>query len=410
MTTGVLTIDHRVGPYQAGTYYQKIWTGEDRGQQTQNWEFPLQIRHFEKFSVSWSQGKQQKKSLRGEHNYTMQLQKWNDPTLESGYYTGYTCFYLQGGNMWGPNAQLDLWDANDTNALTEKLRQKINGSSLNLGLTLSQSHKTLHMIADISKRIRKSLHLARIAEIKLQKSLKYANRKKDVTRDRRIKAVYRRRLKNAFDVLAGDNQSMKSNREKVASNELMYVYGIAPLLNDVKGGAEYLAHLHSEPHGATFVVRKTKRLETNYPETDQYPTSCENLSRRQIKAIVSEVDAVELLGLRDIPNMIYENLIYSFVLDWFLPIQSWLTAKSTNRGLKAEFVVSHKHRITVKGCSRPHMNSQFSGTFLTMTRTVVFDIETPMPEFIPLSKAASWQRCTNSVALLVMALSGKTYA
>lgn len=303
------------------------------------------------------------------------------------------------GTTWGgvyTSVPLNLWSSNDDLALFGKLREKVAGSDFNAGVFLGEGHQALKMIATNATKIYKALS-----------------------------AVRKGRVADAAHILTGSKFESNRNyfksgfdRKTIANNWLELQYGWLPLLSDVKGGAEFLAHHLSVPLTYKTVVRREVKNDnatilTGSPTAAYFPMA-KALSRGQVIAFLKEKDVIGLSGLTDPLSVAWELLPYSFVVDWFIPIGNYLQARGLAQALTGTFVTTKTNRSEVGGYKGKTLsnapaagssivsikNAKYSYIAITVNRTVSSTLSVPLPSVKPLSKVASWRHAANAVALL----------
>lgn len=105
-------------------------------------------------------------------------------------------------------------------------------------------------------------------------------------------------------------------------------------------------------------------------------------------------------------SVAWELTPWSFVVDWFIPIGDWLTARGHAQGLKGTFITSDKKTGVANTPTGDFTLNQYTWIspcyrHIVFDRTISFVLGVPMPTLKPLAKAASWRHCANAVALLV---------
>lgn len=272
-----------------------------------------------------------------------------------------------------PPYPTDPWTTNDWNKLINKLYSKVKGSDFNAAVFTSQLGQTLGGITDAALRIAKAWKLAR-----------------------------RGKFGSASVALTGKS---RGPRGKLASNWLELQYGWLPLLGDVNDAMELIANQRYAPKFPTIRVRSFKANET-VTSTNVAWAFSQTLHREQILYTPSEaLTFTEILGLNDPYSVVWENLPYSFVLDWFLPIGPWLEAASAARTLRGSFV----HTTTVvnetKGASGKNgwtiLGSDVSRKNVTVNRELLTNLTPKYPSWKPFAVAMDpLTRCLNALALL----------
>jgi hypothetical protein len=290
-----------------------------------------------------------------------------------------TCF----GGYSSPSP-LVSWTDNDTIQLVSKLRTAIAGSDFNAAVFLAEGSEALTMIAQ---------NATKIYEM--------------------YRAIRKGNFLQATAVLGVSNRGRRRFHQpgNWSDNLLELQYGWRPLLSDVYGGAEFLAHQLNSPLVKTYKVgkkiprpRSTFTWETTSPSICG-PESYDGFSGRSIIARISEVNVAQLSGLLNPEVVLWELVPFSFVADWFIPIGSWLSSRGLASSLTGTFVTSYLERKTVHGLvgrSGWIISNASAYTFerVFAGRTVSSSLDVPMPGFKPLGKVASWEHCLNAVALL----------
>lgn len=273
------------------------------------------------------------------------------------------------------------WGSNDDLALLGKLSNRIQGDSFNAAVFLGEGKESLQTIAQAAIRIRRSL-----------RDLRHGN------------------VLGATEALLGDRKRHSYNKsakqmsdEYVSSNWLQLQYGWMPLLNDVYGAAGHLAYMQNRPQVLKYRARKERNfsVELKSGGTTESGTA---FVGKTIKALVSKVDEVGLLGLKDPASLAWELLPYSFVIDWFIPVGNYLDRLNLNRSLTARYVTSYYYRQTSTSVyfdqSFAFGLATFNHTQIRTGRSVSSSLNVPLPSIKPWEKIASWKHAANALALL----------
>lgn len=122
---------------------------------------------------------------------------------------------------------------------------------------------------------------------------------------------------------------------------LEYSYGWRPLLGDIYGAAELLAHMHLENKPS--VVRgaaKRENLEVLLADTEglhavgNVKSDYKALCVLQFDMTDTALSALRQTGISNPALLAWELLPYSFVLDWFVPVGQYLENLNASAGLK----------------------------------------------------------------------------
>jgi hypothetical protein len=317
------------------------------------------------------------------HSYSMSDQLLNDQVFEYSAYPPTTWQTCTGLNSGFTNAIgfTDPWGSNDDIALLGKLREAVAGSSFNAGVFLAESKPALAMIADSATRIYNA-----------------------------YKAARKGNFAHASTLLVRGTPRERLGRKTVANSWLELQYGWLPLLSDCHEGAQFLAHHLNWPlQTRVRVSRKVKLV----PKPSNYGMSIfapESARRKTIIAYISEKSVAQLSGLVDPLSIAWEVVPYSFVVDWFIPIGNYLSARGLASSLTGLFVTSDKKfekwngLYTSASATYPRSfrngNAGVGNTKISFSRTVSASLSVPLPTSKGLEKAASWRHCANAVALL----------
>lgn len=191
-------------------------------------------------------------------------------------------------------------------------KAKANRQDVNLTLALVEQQKTVQGLIDIA--------------VKLGRAIKFFKR--------------RWRLNSG----SLDNPIGKSMGE-LGDAWLAFQYGIMPLIQDVYGTAELVEkgfdlkpwiHVTSkvtEPYG----IPRRAGYDDIYPALDDGQEAawwCGAFTRLDYRISDPTLYAMGQVGLTDPLSILWELVPFSFVIDWFLPIGTWLQSLSSSIGLQ----------------------------------------------------------------------------
>lgn len=386
-----------------GTYELKQWAGGDRpsvmvAKSYEDYWIPLPMG---KYANRRRLKKTPKLVDRTPHNYDMTYTLWRDREYMFETFDPYPPHDLQSRatrtfrSIYGDGYSIGygVWSANEDIALLGRLREQVAGSDFNAAVFLGEGRQTLNMIAENATRISKALTYF--------KHLRFAD---------------------AVRVLAGSNlrQSAKPNsRERgitskdVANRWLEFSYGARPLLNDVYGGAQFLAQSLNRGVVQSYRARLKKplTLDLNFTGGDVGTARwfAEASTKGQLVATLSEINVPGLVGLQDPLSLGWELLPYSFVADWFIPIGSYLAARGLAQSLSGTFVktITRREVLSVRSTGYSTVNTRmlnpawYDSRKITVKRTVTGSLDVPLPRIKPLAEVPSWWRAANAVSLLV---------
>lgn len=236
----------------------------------------------------------------------------------------------------------------------------------------------------------------------------------------------------------------KTVRENASAYMLETKYGWLPLLNDVKSAAEKVASvILDEP--TPFIVRARANGKMNYAGNGDLTSDPVNTAHWNsflvdgIRAqyvvrykFQSEYLAMAAsLGLTNPMAVIWETVPFSFLVDWFIPVGTWLENLSAFHGLAVQSCVlsvvrtqvsryshSGKPALTVyetffpQGIETTYIKRQTVSTggvyefkSNAFTRTILADV--PAPQLLMESKDFTWEKAAVVAALLQQGASHK---
>lgn len=338
------------------------------------------------------------------HNYTM-----NTSMVRQGLGNALTAIRQRSDGSWEtattettPEAWCGLpvfthtWSSQDDYVLLEKLRSKVAGSDFNTGVFLGESREAVKMIGQKASQIARALRYAKRGQlVDAAKALGVSPRAS-------LRPQHRRKGRET------------SPGATAASNWLELQYGWLPLLKDVHGGAEFLAHHLNVPLKKRYRVRRLAKGTAQSASPVNYSLGsgfCE--TRGQLIAIVSEADVAQLTGLQDPATIAWELLPFSFIADWFVPVGSWLSSRGLRSALTGTFIKTLYRVNYARGyVETPHsypyaVPKDYETREVTVSRQVTSELAVPMPSVVPLNEVLSWKRAANAVALITVLASGR---
>ena len=432
MTTGSYTNDSTIpqawydtgyygGTNPIGRYRTKSWVGQDsppRERLLVDLADGVAVRYVdhrgrERYFRSSIRPPKRSRRLE-EHSYSMSATDEFHPscnlTLLGDYggtrtFTGVTPFRLfggyqaqSGGGFAGGNSV--QFTANDDINLINRLKTAVRGSDFNMGNFLGEGHETLRMIGDSALTIASSLRSLRKGDVYTATRTLLKNGK----------PLYGRTL---------DRVAVRRGAaSQLSSNWLALNWGWMPLLQDMRSGAELLAHKLNVPFSRRVRVASSKRA----PHVYDYATMAGGwFARKQIIAILSEPESIpKMMGLLDPEVVAWELTPFSMLVDYVVPIGSWLEARAFASGLTGKFITTSIKECVVESISLgktyervpgypSHYEGDTKGAYrrqITLDRVVSTSLEVPKPKVQPLDKIFSFRHCVNALALLAQVAKG----
>jgi len=272
----------------------------------------------------------------------------------------------------------DNWSSSDQLKLVNKLRARCVGK-WNPSQFAAGTKQTVQMIGETASEVRKYLRYLKTGQ--LRKAVK----------------MFEKYRPSDFGV---------PKAETVSNAHLQLQYGWMPLLSDSFEGAHYLAQ-NLMPRRHTIKVRYRRALSCTESSALYKFDAVSSMIKGQLIAHISEDLPWEYItGLSDPESFLWEACPWSFVADWFIPIQTYLEARCFARTVKGQFVTTISKDIKLRDL-RPSPSTPlfrlvdpYHFRFLKVDRTVSSTLNVALPEFKPLDTVPSMRRALNSLALL----------
>lgn len=410
-------------PGLVGSYYSRTWSGANAPKRTKpanlsdgfTYLVPKyrsqggksSIIGYEERHRFYKRPTNDPRSVLGEHDYSM-----TSVRSTSDIYT--RRFPCEAGTLNHPfrtetyssdgfvrSSATQRWTPNDDIALYGALREAIQGDDFNLGVTLGEGRESLQTIADGATRIAKSLRALKkgratqawnhlVVGRPKTGSVTYYKDGKPLPRIPRVK----------------DIPVKEVTRDWVAGSWLQFQYGWRPLIQDVHSAARHLAHMLNSPRNKTYrVTKRVKAIDMQPYISIYYPSTFESYTRKSIVARVRTVDEVGLLGLKDPASVAWELVPYSFVVDWFIPIGNYLSAKELSRRIAGTFIISTKvytKRVGLRQTDQIRGGEGTSCEYVTLNRTIHSSLPSVnLPTVTSYDKIATWTHAASAISLIL---------
>lgn len=270
-------------------------------------------------------------------------------------------FYVPGGyfDNTKPTSVQDLWSGSDSDAqqqrLLHKLAARVQETDFNLAVSLGEARESFGTIASSARRIAKALIDVRHG--RFPQSLFPVSGVVDHPRQ-----LTKRRNRN------------KPYRPKdVSAAWLEYAYGWAPLVQDAFNAAEFAAAI-LRPKLVFFNISDVGYAKLgvsgglNWGGWDAHGFSAH---RKRLHVTLDEAPSLaDNLGLTDPASVVWELLPYSFVVDWFIPVGTWLRDRAILSNVKGRYFTTEKVTVQLHGATAT--DPRYSGTHPIRRRTFMF--------------------------------------
>lgn len=327
--------------------------------------------------VSWSGEDSPDPTRRRENTF---IKSWTDDNIPTGYY-----YYVNSSGewVWGGEGNLftfssnpNMWflGSNDELNLQSRLLSSIKGYGLNMAVSAAEGKQTVDLIKTSSLSVLKA-----------------------------YKQVRKGHLTKAWTVLRDQNlrQGRRFARRPprvsytldLSSAWLSVRYGWQPLLNDIYNALSFIESRakKSEEDFTRLRASITRNRDASLVNPVGYRGSVTNrftaLAKVNTKWLSSFL-TLETSGVMDPELVAWEILPFSFVIDWFLPVGTYLENRSAIPRLSVGYVLGKKTEGVLagpfSGTDKPGYriasipaNSSVHGSF----QRVITTWPTPLPSF-----------------------------
>jgi hypothetical protein len=273
------------------------------------------------------------------------------------------------------------WNANDDLRLLAKLTEQVRGHSFDLGINIAEGVKTYEGILGNLASLGKSLVALKHGQI--GDAFRYLGTERKGWRTLKSKDVSGRWLEMQYAWLPLVSQGYEAGKALAA------LTGPRSLRFTASIGTKYGSYEGSQgPFDYTYPVR------TSY-------------SKRLLAELYEPVSFNRSLGLVDPLSIAWEVVPYSFVVDWFLPVGTYLGVVGMIPNLVGRFLTIERSgmkagdvKFTAQGIANGFKNLTKRERRFNLTRTVSGSLSVPLPTFNSLPRALSPKRLLNATALI----------
>lgn len=306
------------------------------------------------------------------------------------------------GNTPGLGCPISLTNSILDARILAKLDDKIKGSSFNLGMTLGESRQTFHMIRNNILSIGGAL-----IDVKHGRIAQAARRLGASTS---VVNGYTRTHVNHYNLRTGPD---KLHVRDLSKRWLELQYGWMPLVNDIYEGGKLIEKITNQPR-VDWIYAKVSNDRRG--DASQSPSlyKCPYLIKDGRKIIYERREYLSVerqLGLKDPLSIAWELMPWSFVIDWVIPIGTYLQAyaaipKLVGRHCLTKYSYGETSVFTpihpaFKGASGYVITKEVSRTVGTGAGA----IPVPRPEFKQLDQVFTGIHIMNAIALVHSGLS-----
>lgn len=279
-----------------------------------------------------------------------------------------------------------VWQSQDELRLQSRLLQKVKAHDFNLAVNLAQMGQVSRMI---------SFNLGQLG--------------------RSVMALKRGDFATAARALGTKPKSSRLKPSDISGRWLELQYGWRPLLSDSYQAVKAFHEISRGPRSTLFRTSVERRGDFEGSQSpSQYSHRYYEVLRKRLQyEMYEEMSTERQLGLTDPASVLWEIIPYSFVVDWFVPIGTYLDLLNGIPNLKGRFLTTtirrragfHDFVYHVDPTSPfPWVVRSYTGTNddsfrQTITSRVVSDqLTVPLPKF-DLRGAVHGRRVWNAISL-----------
>lgn len=273
-----------------------------------------------------------------------------------------------------------------------RLAEAVREHSFNMGIALAESPQTFRMIALNLKRI--SVALNAVKHGRLDQAARALGTSPSAT--------YYGTTFRGRKAIVGGNRKLVS--EDISSMWLEIQYGWRPLINDVYEAMKAFEAKTAPPRKSVVVASTSRSVTDQYttPGSLIFNTKKSKISIRVICELQEELSVARSLGLYNPAAILWEKVPWSFVVDWAIPIGTYLDVLGTIPHLSARFCSTYKVKTESHGVGTTdgYRDATVHCHSIELARRISTSLDVPLPRFQPLKKIASIGHTYNALALL----------
>jgi hypothetical protein len=213
------------------------------------------------------------------------------------------------------------WSANDELKLQAKLLERVKGHSFNMAVAAAEGHRTVSMVESNLRKFGRAAY-----------------------------ALTRGDFATAARQLGARPKGTRLKTTDISGRWLELQYGWMPALKDTYEAAKAFESLSNGPRNSTTVVSSSRKASSDVqPAGDAGVcewTNKEFYSKRIQYELFEELSAQRQLGLVNPLSVVWERIPYSFVVDWFIPIGTYLDNLNQIPKLQGRFMRTEVRRKT----------------------------------------------------------------
>jgi len=272
-----------------------------------------------------------------------------------------------------------IMTSNDELTLQSRLSEAVKGHQFNLAVSAAQGKQTTDMVVNAVQSIGGA-----------------------------IRDLKKGRFESAARRFGVNQRPSKLSEKDISGRWLELQYGWKPLISDVYEAAKAYEAITNGPRVSRVSVSISREGLKNTSTSSFNWTGQGTVKERWrlVYEMSEQLSSARSLGLTDPLSVAWELIPYSFVVDWFLPIGSYLENLNTIPKLRGRFMTIKTRRFQCSAVQGPNPNvkwinkpTTFNSQFY-FTRVVSTSLAVPKPSFESLTDAMSPSRIWNAIALV----------
>lgn len=288
--------------------------------------------------------------------------------------------------------------------LVSKVGSELRGHDFNALVAMGEGKETVALITTSIVRIAKALRAVRGGNIPLAAAI--------LAPTTSSASTYRPVPGTKGRTTVRKSQSLLDHkRPSLHKSWLELQYGWKPLLSDIFEAHKAFFDRTNVPrvqYARASITTKGSKLDDAKLD---YSVWSDTRKRSVIVKLTEKHSAWQDMGLTDPASLAWELLPFSFVADWFIPIGTYLEARSFVSGSTGEIAFTEMYRqsYTVDNKSLKTADASVtvfgkeslkSVSYSRSGLTSLASYKLPLPGFKPLVKALSLGHCLNAIALI----------
>lgn len=289
-----------------------------------------------------------------------------------------------GNTRWfnGTTFKSSVISSNDILTAQSNLLNSVKGHEFNLAVNAAQGRQTVDMVVNAITSIGGA-----------------------------ISDLRKGRFENAARRFGVAQRPSKLSEKDISGRWLELQYGWLPAISDVFEACKAYEAITSGPRVGR-ARGSVKRSSTQDCSESPSAYHCYGLQRDSYSIVyefTEQMSVARELGLSDPATVVWEIIPYSFVVDWFIPIGSYLENLNQIPTLSGRFLTTKLTRYegSNNGTMVPlsfhpwQKIPVINQSYVRLERTVSSSIPVPKPQFNTLPSAMSPSRIWNAIALVV---------